>query len=237
MSLKEFLLTAHEDDDLALAEAHSHPETRGRLISPDMMLAFLTKFELVHILDTVMENPDTPATNEAKALRWAFKFGSEFNLIDGHPATQIAALDKLKLDKIISAAFCDFCVNFANPNVYPYINATIEEVKSIRHPADVTPCSHGGQDFVVSISGRDLFSFVTTTNAPMTNLHVIMYWRENSTKSWKESQTPILLQGGDKVISQVVARPSGINAARHFRFEYTAPYTGLIDGIAVSVGQ
>jgi hypothetical protein len=107
-----------------LALAQVHPETKGRMTSPDMMLAFLTTFDLVHILDTPAENPNTPVTKEAKGLRKAFTFGSEFNLIVGHPASQLALLTQMKDDVIVPQAFVDYCVAYANPVSYPNATAT-----------------------------------------------------------------------------------------------------------------
>jgi hypothetical protein len=110
-----------------LVAAQTHPDYQGKMISPDMMLAFLTGFSLVSILDTVAERASTPNTEEAKGLRKAFSFGSEFNLIIGHPASQVVLLNKMKDDNIISQAFVDYCITYANPVTYPYADATQED--------------------------------------------------------------------------------------------------------------
>lgn len=140
--LKDFLLTANADNDLALAEAKVYTETKGRLISPDMMLAFLTSFNHIDILDGPLENELTPVTKEAKGLRKAFSFGSEFNLIDSHPASVIPMLNQMETDELVSQAFIDYCVAYANEPFKPFENITLTDVlraRDVMTYAQVTP--------------------------------------------------------------------------------------------------
>ncbi len=96
-----------------LAEAKAYSEIRTRMISPDMMLAFLTSFKLVN-------NVFNGNTDEAKALQIAMQFGSEFNLIKGHPSSVEPMLDILIEDGLVTEDFKNYAVNYANQEVHPY---------------------------------------------------------------------------------------------------------------------
>jgi hypothetical protein len=134
MTLNEFLLGAgvvglSDQDALIAAQA----ARVGQLISPDMMLSFLTNFNHIDILDIITENPNTPVTKEAKGLRKAFSFGSEFNLITGHPASVLPMLIQLKDDVIVGQPFVDYCIYYANdlsPKRWPTI--TLHDIKVVR---------------------------------------------------------------------------------------------------------
>tara|TARA_B110000902_G_scaffold228824_1_gene269174 strand:+ start:464 stop:1126 length:663 start_codon:yes stop_codon:yes gene_type:complete len=121
----------------SLAQAQTYPHYQGKMISPDIMLSFLTVFNLIDILDTPAERFDTPVTKEAKALRKAFTFGSEFNLIINHPSSQIVLLDQMKTDNIISQSFVDYCISFANPVTYPYADVTQEDFDEVNDFGEV----------------------------------------------------------------------------------------------------
>jgi hypothetical protein len=153
MTLQEFLLTADPDNSVALAAWQELPVVTGKMISPDMMLAFLTSFDLVDILDTVAENASTPVTKEAKGLRKAFSFGSEFNLITGHPASQISLLLQLETDNVIPQAFVDYCIAYANPESFPNAGAVLEDVVDANDVGEtITLQSNTGQHKVSNIT-------------------------------------------------------------------------------------
>jgi len=149
----------------------------------------------------------------------------------------LAAADVMVAAGIMTEAQKGTLLALALKSTHPHVNATQKDFDEATNPAPLTMCEHGGQDYVVSISGKDLFGFVTTTLEPMSNLSLTMYWREDNEAVWKQYQSPFILQSGNGVLSQVIRRPSGINAARHFKFEYTANHTGQIASIVVSVGQ
>jgi hypothetical protein len=131
MTLNEFLLGAgvvglSDQDALIAAQA----ARVGQLISPDMMLSFLTEFNHVDVLDTILENPSTLVTREAKALRKGLVFGTEFNLMTGHPASILAKLTQLKDDGGVGQSFVDYCIYYANdlsPKRWPTI--TLHDIK------------------------------------------------------------------------------------------------------------
>jgi hypothetical protein len=126
----------------------------------------------------------------------------------------------------------------ANVVSKPYEFTTQEDFDAAINPPPLTQCTYlSSSEFVVSISGKDLFSFVTTTASETPTIQLTMYWREDGVAVWKKYQSPFILTGGNGVLSQVLRRPSGINAARHFKFEYMPKYVDLITDISVSVGQ
>ena len=104
-------------DFSSLADAQAHTITGTKMISPDMMVAFITSFQLVN---TIM----TGTTNEAKGFQLGIQLGSEFNFINGHPAAVTSLLAKLVVDGIVTQAFQDYCVAYANPMSKPYENST-----------------------------------------------------------------------------------------------------------------
>jgi hypothetical protein len=108
-----------------LDEAKAYSETQGKLISPDMMLAMLTKFGLVKsVLDAT--------TDEALALKLAFQFGSEFNLINNHQASVKDLLDKMVTDGLVNQAFVDYAIAYANPVVYPFADTTLTQFNNAK---------------------------------------------------------------------------------------------------------
>ena len=135
----------------SLAQAQTYPHYQGKMISPDIMLSFLTVFNLIDILDTVAERLDTPVTKEAKALRKAFTFGSEFNLIINHPASQIVLLNQMKTDNIISQSFVDYCISFANPVTYPYADVTQEDFDEVNDFGEIVTAPNNYFQHLVTV--------------------------------------------------------------------------------------
>lgn len=103
-----------------LTEAQNYTETGTKMISPDMMVAFLTQFGLMILVET-------GTSNEMRGLRKALDFGSEFNFMVGHPANIIALVDVMVQNGEFSSQFRDFCISYANPVTKPFENVTQEE--------------------------------------------------------------------------------------------------------------
>jgi hypothetical protein len=100
-----------------LEEAQAYTENGSRMVSPDMMVAFMATFQ--HI-NTIM----SAVTEPAKALQLALQFGSEFNLINGHPASVKPLLDRMVVDGTVTQEFSDYATAYANPVKTPFANAT-----------------------------------------------------------------------------------------------------------------
>ena len=130
--------------DLQTAQAHT--EVKGRMISPDMMVSFLTAHNLIN---TVLNS----STDGAKGLQLALQFGSEFNVITGHPASIITIVNQMITDEILTQAFKEFCVSYANPVVYPFANTTLAQfnmAKNIYTAKQITLTK--GQDIIVTVN-------------------------------------------------------------------------------------
>ncbi len=97
-----------------LQDAKAYSEAKGRMISPDMMLAFIATFEI----GRAIENEDSEA---AFAFRKALQFGSEFNLMINHSSNVIQLLSQIQA---ASQEFKDYVVNYANPVVFPFSDVT-----------------------------------------------------------------------------------------------------------------
>lgn len=97
-----------------LQDAKTYSEAKGRMISPDMMLAFIATFEI----GRAIENEDSEA---AFAFRKALQFGSEFNLMTEHGSNVIQLLSQIQA---ASQEFKDYAVNYANPIAFPFSDVT-----------------------------------------------------------------------------------------------------------------
>lgn len=106
-----------------LSSAQTHIEVGARMVSPDMMIAFLATFSL---MPQVMAGTD----NEALALHKALDFGSEFNFINGHPSSVAPLLSRMVASGLVTQEFSDYCIAYANPTTTPFANSTEEEFQA-----------------------------------------------------------------------------------------------------------
>ncbi len=130
-------------DTLELAQAHT--ETSTKMISPDMMVAFMATFG--HI-NSVM----SAATEQAKALQLALQFGSEFNLITGHPASVKPLLDQIVNDGIVTQSFADYAIAYANSVKAPFANATQDDWDKAQlqlNPTTDQEVSYPSADYII----------------------------------------------------------------------------------------
>lgn len=157
----------NEFTDLATAQGYYY--NTGKMISPDMMLAFLTNFGHIGILDN-------PTEDEAKALMHAFSFGSEFNLmklendVDYHPASIIDLLNSMVTKNLVTQNFADALIAYANTKTYPYKDVTQTELDlalGTMNPTIVVSKYHtldNNADYIVNKFDKKLL--VTVTIAP-----------------------------------------------------------------------
>tara|TARA_R110000851_G_scaffold32736_1_gene87567 strand:+ start:1485 stop:2063 length:579 start_codon:yes stop_codon:yes gene_type:complete len=129
-------------DFAALSDAQAYTEIKGRLISPDMMLSFITAFGYVDALIT------NPTTNESKAVQAAFQFGSEFNLMSGHPASITPTLDILIGAGLASEALKTALVAYANEVTYPHATATQADFARAKDLMDYTSAINQVSGFI-----------------------------------------------------------------------------------------
>jgi hypothetical protein len=249
MTLTEFLLTANADDAIALSDWQAIPTTETVYMVTSTMNALLAQDKLKIPFKKAATDSTHPFQDYADVFVDATRQPTDFNF---NPNSTMGAAVVSMLNEMAIGPFLvdgieyseaigelkDLLVFLGSKVAYKNAGATIEQVKAIRYPALLTNCVHaGGQDFLVSISNKDLFSFITETFTEIPNFSVTMYWRESATEVWKKYQTPLNLTGGNGNLSQVIRKPNGISTARHFKFEFTPKYVGLINSVSVSVGQ
>jgi len=214
-------------DFATLAEAQAYIETRGKMISPDMMLSFITGFGLIGPLI------DAPATDLAKSVKAAMTFGSEFNLITGHPQTIIALANGLVAQGTVPQNFIDALVAYANPVYTPFEFATqaefdLAKLKSV--PASVTPCLYGDQDYLVSTFSTDDF-VLNGEMALHSEATVSVLWATSVEAQFYKSNVTVQLACDDYAfVSQSFTRNNlGIpKNARIVKFQYLPEYSGAV---------
>ena len=127
-----------------LTEAQAHPEQGQKMVSPDMMVAFMATFgHVASVMDSTSES--------ARALQLALQFGSEFNLITGHPASVKPLLDSMVAESELGQPFADYAVAYANPITFPFASVTQEEFDAAK--AELTTL--GSSEAVVSYDQVD----------------------------------------------------------------------------------
>lgn len=128
-----------------LAEAQAYSVIVARMMSPDMMVAFLASAE---IFRAVVAEDSEPAA----ALRAALQFGSEFNFMDGHPASVLSLLKKMAC---ATPEFEATCVTYANPETFPFINTTQSQFSSAKGLFASQSISYiQGKDIIVTLNAN-----------------------------------------------------------------------------------
>lgn len=142
-----------------LEDAKLHADTKGRMISPDMMVAFLAHFEI----GRAVEIEDSEA---AFAFRKAMMFGSEFNLMKGHPASVEPLLNQIAS---ASESFKLHVIDYANPTSYPFANVTQAQFNAAK--------GLFASKNIEYQSGKDI---VITLNADLSEKVAATVWRTES---------------------------------------------------------
>ena len=149
-------------DFSTLEDAQTHSKTTGQLISPDMMLSFITLFGFVDALIT------NPTTNESKAVQAAFQFGSEFNLMNGHPSSISPILDVMIGDGLASTDFKAALVAYANPVTHPFAETTQAEFDEAK---DV------GETLLLPANSAQHKSIINITTQPNKSINIVIEQR------------------------------------------------------------
>jgi hypothetical protein len=172
--------------DLAAAKAYS--TTKGKMISPDIMVAFLATFGI----GRAVEIEDSEA---AFAFRKTLQFGSEFNLMNGHPANVKSLLDQIAA---ATPEFKAYVVNYANPTVYPFFNATIAQFNMAKGLYT--------SNSVTLASGNDI---IVTVNTPLTERVAATVWRVEAGFSPENAGRNIHVQDAIKYRIDMSGKKSG----------------------------
>lgn len=108
-----------------LNEAKDYQEQKGRMISHDMIVVFLTKNQCI----TSLQN----STDEsAKGFWLAVSSGvQEFNIMSSHPVGQGNQLLLAHMVNVgaVTQSFADDCLSYANFTTYPHASATEYDFK------------------------------------------------------------------------------------------------------------
>jgi hypothetical protein len=107
-------------DFATLADARNHTEPHERMLSPDMVINFLTVY---NSLDILLASTD----EKAKGLVFALQSGvTEFNLMSSHPVGQLQQqlIGYLVQINAITVECFNACVGYANTTRKPYANET-----------------------------------------------------------------------------------------------------------------
>ena len=191
-------------DFATLAEAQAYTETKGRLVSPDMVLSFITSFGLVDGLIT------NPTTNESKAVQAAFQFGSEFNLMNGHPSSISPILDVMIENGLASNDFKAALVAYANPVAYPFAGATQAEFDDAK---DV------GETLLLPANSAQHKSKIVITTQPNKSTNIVIEQRfgpsVDDLTDWHECAAfRGVFYTQQSYTAQIAALPAGIRELR-----------------------
>ena len=110
-------------DFATLADARNHTEPHERMLSPDMVINFLTVY---NSLDILLASTD----EKAKGLVFALQSGvTEFNLMSSHPVGQIQQqlIGYLVQINAITVECFNACVGYANTTQKPYKSITKQD--------------------------------------------------------------------------------------------------------------
>lgn len=114
-----------------IEDAKAYQYNQERMISPDMMLALLSQH------DSVLTLQEAAKTNHKAAGFLLALQGSvtAYNLMNSHPLgmAQQANLNQFAIDGVVTQAFADAAINYANDNItYPYANKTLVEFNNAK---------------------------------------------------------------------------------------------------------
>lgn len=105
------------------AQAQAYTVIKERMISHDMIVAFLTQHDCVTTLEASTDE-------KAKGFYLAVRSGvKEFNVMNSHPVgqSQQLLLDHLVSVSAVNQGFADSCINYANYVEQPHENLTQAE--------------------------------------------------------------------------------------------------------------
>tara|TARA_R110000868_G_scaffold244061_2_gene500205 strand:- start:601 stop:1227 length:627 start_codon:yes stop_codon:yes gene_type:complete len=191
-------------DFATLAEAQAYTETKGRLVSPDMVLSFITSFGLVDGLIT------NPTTNESKAVQAAFQFGSEFNFIDGSPTSIVPILDILIAEGLANVELKTTLVAYANPITHPFADATQAEFDDAKDP---------GETLALPANSAQHKSIINIATQPNKSINIVIEERFGPTvddlTDWHECGAfRGVFYTQQSYTAQIAASPAGIRELR-----------------------
>ena len=215
-----------------LEAAQAYVEGKGRVMSPDIMLSYITSFSLV---DALIRNP---ISNEGEAVQAAFQFGSEFNFIVGHPQSVTSMLDTMVLNAEVPIEFKNAVTLYCN-SVFtkPFEHATREQWLAVRQPASWVACDHGELDYLASASPSDSFDFLLDLAELTKGVSIRVKW--STVLGGKEylSARSLTITGKEYLSNSrgfIRANMDLPRDAAILKFEYLGAYEGAVTSLSVS---
>lgn len=259
MTLTEFLSTASADDSVALSEAQAHTAQPLKLVPCETVNSLLAQTKLRVALKKLAADENSPFQDAADTFIDSTFSGQPFNFTAGTAAgdAQLGLIDQM-IDAGITVsidgasvditsriqAFKDKVMPIANKTAYPFKDATIEQVKAIRHPATWQPVSMATNQIVtpegnlVSNSDRSGFRFTLTPAESHTGKVQIriLAKKPQDTEFKLQENFPIIINGtfsDSQLVTYFFKRVVGLSGYRHFKFEYLPVYDGAISAASV----
>lgn len=213
-------------------------ETKTGIATVDLLNNTLDKLEAYVAPVTLEPEYHKAAEDVARKLARTFTmlFSPEF-YINLNVVEVKGAFDAALFLGVISQAEYDGIMAAVTVVNKPFANTTLTQVKAILNPPMKTLCTHldGSQDFIPSISNRDVFSFVIDAAEPVQRINLALRWRDSGTSPWVTHEIGAI-SGGEGLFSRTLNRPNGLSAARLFEFSFTAEYAGQINSVTVNLG-
>jgi hypothetical protein len=137
-------------DFATLALAHDHPETKGRMTSPDMVVSLLTENDSVITLQDKAKT-DAKAAGFLLALNGAV---TEYNLITGHAIgdKQQLLLTYLVYIRAVTPEFKNAIILYANPVTYPHATATQTDFDEANDAGETLGLNQNNSQHVITVS-------------------------------------------------------------------------------------
>ena len=154
ISLKDFLETADQDNQVALQQARDYSAIQPMFLTSNTLTVYVVQAGLYNVFAAEAQKNDSPVQGICMALMDRLKGTSEFNLSETLPLGQaninmLNTLAQVMTDHTVMInALRDTLIGISNKVVYPFANVTLHDVLITR---DACPT-------------KELFSVLTPPN-------------------------------------------------------------------------
>ena len=162
ISLKDFLETADQDNQVALQQARDYTANQGKLIAATTVNSVLAELNMTGIVKDIANDPTHVARHKMASVILGIQGGEPFNFIQGTSRGDgvIAMLDWLADNveaehqpKIVM--FKNVLVGMANGVVQPFANVTLHDVLIARNQCETSDnVQIVGRQAVIELAGE-----------------------------------------------------------------------------------
>jgi hypothetical protein len=234
----EVLTHLHGISNTKLVKANT-PEIKVAIATVDLFNDTLDRLAAYTAPAEFDANQTATAENIARKIFRAMDslFNEQF-YINFNVAEVQAMFDYALILGIISQGEYDGIMAAVTITETPYANTTLNQVKAIMNPATKQLATHydGSQDWVISTSNRDVFTFVIDAVEPVNTIKLELRWKESSEATQWVTHDIGSIQGGAGVFSRIMQKPQGLSKARLLEWSFTEEYAGQLNSVNVSVG-